>query len=108
MYTISMDSKENAVALNTIKVNGLTYLTTSVTGTGTTIAGTPTETSIGKWGGESYAYFDGDIAEILLYNSVLTSGEITQVETYLNTKYAAYSPPTGIGTFIIGSTFIVG
>ena len=87
---ISMDSKENAVALNTIKVNGTTYSVNDVTGTGTTIEGTPTATSIGKWGDESYGYFDGDIAEILLYNSVLTASEIESVETYLNAKYAAY------------------
>lgn len=102
---ISMDSKENAVALNTIKVNGTTYSVSDVVGTATIIAGTPTATSIGKWGAESYGYFDGDIAEILLYNSVLTSGEITQVETYLNTKYAAYSPSIGAFSSAFSSAF---
>jgi len=97
---ISMDSKENAVASNTIKVNGTTYSARTIAGSATTIAGTPTATSIGKWGGESYGYFDGDIAETLLYNSVLTASEIESVETYLNAKYAAYSPP---GAFIIAT-----
>jgi len=87
---ISMDSKENAVALNTIKVNGTTYSVSDVIGTGTTIAGAPTETSIGKWGGESYGYFDGKIAEILIFDSVLSTDDIASMETYLNTKYAAY------------------
>lgn len=34
--------------------------------------------------------FDGKIAEIVIYNRVLTEGERQQVEAYLNTKYAIY------------------
>ena len=34
--------------------------------------------------------FDGKIAEIVIYNRVLTTGERQQVESYLNSKYAIY------------------
>lgn len=32
-------------------------------------------------------YFTGDIAEVLIYNRVLTSGELSQVENYLGVKW---------------------
>jgi hypothetical protein len=35
-------------------------------------------------------YFNGDVAEIIMYNRAVTSTERQQVEAYLNTKYAIY------------------
>ena len=46
-------------------------------------------------------YYDGDIAEIIIYNSVLSGTQIDQVESYLMTKYAIVSGmPTSIPLFI--------
>lgn len=36
------------------------------------------------------ALFNGDHAEILVYNALLSAGEISQVESYLNDKWAVY------------------
>jgi hypothetical protein len=35
-------------------------------------------------------YFNGDVAEIIMYNRAVTSTERQQIEAYLNTKYAIY------------------
>ena len=47
---------------------------------------------VGNWfrGGRCY---NGDIAELLIFNRALTESERTSVETYLNTKYAVVAPP---------------
>ena len=34
--------------------------------------------------------FDGDIAEILIFNGTLTTTEHTKIKTYLNGKYSVY------------------
>lgn len=36
------------------------------------------------------AFFNGDIAEILIYNSVLSTAQLQQVQTYLNQKWGAF------------------
>lgn len=36
-------------------------------------------------------YFNGDIAEVIIYNKVLTSQEREEVEGYLNTRYSVYN-----------------
>lgn len=41
-------------------------------------------------GGNQYRPLNGDIAEVLLYNSVLSIAERQAVERYLNSKYAVY------------------
>lgn len=57
-------------------------------GTGTTLAGTGATQFVGA---DSAAGTDllnsASLAEIIIYNRVLTAGEITSVETYLNTKW---------------------
>jgi hypothetical protein len=35
-------------------------------------------------------YLNGKVAEVVIYNRVLTTPERQQVEAYLNTKYAIY------------------
>ena len=47
--------------------------------------------------GNSSNFFKGDIAEIIIYNRVLTSSEQQQVENYLMDKYA---PPINLGADI--------
>ena len=86
-------------ASSSISVNG-------VTTTGT-LNVTPTITQDLILGGDNVSTLrlDVDMAEILIYNAVLTSGEITQVETYLNTKYAAYSPPIGAFSSAFSNAF---
>lgn len=49
-------------------------------------------TYLGSSGGAS---LDGDVAEIIIYDSVLSSGDRTDVESYLNTKYFGSPPPSG-------------
>lgn len=46
------------------------------------------ETSLGFNAEFTGGFFNGDMAEIIIYNRVLTSGEKTIVETYLNGRYA--------------------
>jgi hypothetical protein len=38
-------------------------------------------------------YYNGDIAEVLVYNQALSDAERQQVETYLSAKYAIVQPP---------------
>lgn len=40
--------------------------------------------------GRAYQYYQGYIAAIIVYNRVLSGSEITQVETYLNSKYSLF------------------
>lgn len=47
---------------------------------------------IGEWdsSGSIYGGLNGDIAEIIVFNSTLSNAERQAVETYLNSKYAVY------------------
>lgn len=45
---------------------------------------------LGQYNFEADKYLDGKIAEILIYNKILTGTEINNVNGYLNTKYAIY------------------
>ncbi len=40
-------------------------------------------------------WYDGDIAEVLVYNAQLTPAQMRQVSSYLNAKYAVYEPVSG-------------
>ena len=55
---------------------------------------TPAETQIG---GGSYGtrYFDGDIAEVLVYDTVLTTAQRNLVEKYLSNKWLGTQYPVG-------------
>ena len=44
----------------------------------------------------------GNLAELIVYNQPLTAAEVTQVETYLNNKYA---PVVNLGTDIVSANF---
>lgn len=55
-----------------------------------------TDSNAIRIGGSSGSYnnLDGYVFEILIYNRILTAGEISAVETYLETKYTPYVPQT--------------
>ncbi|MBK8658849.1 MAG: PKD domain-containing protein [Bacteroidetes bacterium] len=44
--------------------------------------------------GQGYGYYNGEIAEVIVYKKALSGAERTQVENYLYTKYA---PPVSLG-----------
>lgn len=48
---------------------------------------TATETILGENPANSSNFLNGTLAELIVYNRVLTGPEITTVETYLNTRY---------------------
>jgi hypothetical protein len=45
------------------------------------------ESSIGNRAGPPDGWFNGTLVELIIYNRVLSGGEITTVETYLNARY---------------------
>jgi hypothetical protein len=67
----------------TVIHNGTTD-TASETGT---IFNTPSDLYVGSFGSEALPRWDGNIAEILVYNRTLSAGERTEVEAYLSTKW---------------------
>lgn len=73
------------------------------TGTVTSAAGASTVNSsflvLGKNYQPAHYFFDGDVAEILMYDRTLTSLEMDSVTSYLDTKYAL-----GLGTIPEPST----
>ena len=77
-------------ALTSLNLNG-DDLEVNVGGNGaTSVAGTKYNFSIGQGGQYGGLRFNGKIAEILIFNSVLSTDNITNMETYLNDKYATY------------------
>lgn len=83
-------------ATATTRFNGLSK-STSTTGN----LGFSGSLTIGSLSDPSF-YYDGDIAEIIIYNTVLDDTQIGQVESYLMTKYGIVSnmPSTTIPLFV--------
>jgi hypothetical protein len=50
--------------------------------------------------------FDGKMQESIIWTGDKTSVK-SQIESNINTYYSIYSPPSGIGTWTIGTTFII-
>ena len=88
-----------------VSYTGSFIMTSSVLGSSSSIfvnGATPTGSSVANGslsqaannnyviGYETYWWFNGDISEILIYNSALTTTQRQAVETYLNTKWALY------------------
>ncbi len=75
-------------AANTLRVNAANQALTN--------AGTPGMTNPGGAGkisvfaSQAGIFWAGDIYEIRLYNRVLSAAEITQIESYVNERYALY------------------
>ena len=51
-------------------------------------------------------YLNGYVSEFIYYTAD-KSAEISAIESNINTYYSIYSPPSGIGTWAIGTTFII-
>lgn len=76
-----------AAALS-IWINGIAGQSLAIPGTpGLSSATDSLGAAVGFNGGISSQFFNGDIAEIVVYNRALTSAERLQVEGYLATKY---------------------
>lgn len=106
LYT--QNSAGNLIVNNTPTVLSMT---SSVTGSGTTlelfknnsapatnviganitsVAAVNRNFAVGRLGDYNGSYLQGDIYEILIYNSALTTTQRQQVESYLNTKWKVY------------------
>jgi hypothetical protein len=78
------------------RLNGLTIFTTTQSSFGYCgTVDTGTGRGIRLLGGGNYL-FNGDIAEILTFNRILTSDERTAVESYLNVRYGIGGDPVVI------------
>ena len=87
----------------TVKGNGGAN-TTNLVDEGYTLGGQ-------NFGGGSLGYLTGDIAELIMYDRVLTAGELNTVGYYLEDKYAldtAYVPePTTMALLGLGSLVLI-
>lgn len=59
-------------------------------GTGNAGANNATATSIGAFNAGAAAWFAGDVAEVLVYNSALSDANRQSVETYLNGRWGVF------------------
>lgn len=84
--TRSGGTSGNGGTLSLKMSNGPVSLTAS--GTQTWTSGTSTGFFLGKHYSGGPTLLKGDVAELIVYNRVLTSGELAQMEDYLQTKYA--------------------
>lgn len=82
--TFEIATLKRASGTSTLGVNGASQSLTNSTAAPTTPI---TSASVMS---RTSQYADCDIAEILLYDAALTAAQITQVETYLNTRWAAF------------------
>jgi hypothetical protein len=66
------------------------YLNGKLQGTG--VAGFPATFSLGGLGGFSSEPINGDLAELLIFNRVLSANELSNVQRYVADKYSLYHP----------------
>ncbi len=85
--TRSGGTSGNGGTLNLKMDAGLTSALTA-TGTQTWTSGTTSGYYLARHNGGGPTQLKGDIAEVIVYDRVLTTGELTQMEGYLKTKYA--------------------
>jgi len=96
-----------------VNLNAVTQTLGSFAGSNVTSDTGGTGTAIGVRGDHATWPFNGDICEILIYDSVLSSGDLQQVRAYLQTKYAislgitalSISPPSPIVATGASQTF---
>ncbi len=96
-----------------VNLNAVTQTLGSFAGSNVTSDTGGTGTAIGVRGNHATWPFNGDICEILIYDSVLSSGDLQQVRAYLQTKYAislgitalSISPPSPIVATGASQTF---
>ena len=87
--TMRLVANYNAATIS-LAVNGTAAGSSSWLTTGRTSDTDSTSIRLGNTAGG--LGLDGDIFEVLIYNRVLTAGEITTVESYLQAKYTPSSP----------------
>jgi hypothetical protein len=75
-----------AARINGVSLGTASTVSLAINTAGLASIGTYTAVPINKYN------FAGDIAEILVYTRVLSSGEIDAVQRYLSTKYAIALP----------------
>ena len=75
---------KNFTSLNTSSINNIPSI----------IPNSSATLKIAKWGGIVTRYYQGDIGEILIYNTELPTVQKTLVDNYLRYKYA---PPVSLG-----------
>ena len=93
--TMRLVANYNAATIS-LAVNGTAAGSSSWLTTGRTSDTDSTSIRLGNTAGG--LGLDGDIFEVLIYNRVLTAGEITTVESYLQAKYTPSSPAAGQAT----------
>jgi len=106
----SINSNTNIHAYSVSSVDEMSwswYLNGKATGAVGEVAGTPVAYSVGTYVGASGAgwgeYWNGDIAEIIVYNSVLNANQIGQVNGYLGEKYGIAVPePSSLILLTVG------
>jgi hypothetical protein len=81
----------------TSRINGVVQYTTSSNTVGFTSASV-----IGSSGSPYEGSFQGDIAEIIIYDHVLSQAERDAVEYYIGTKYPVLASPPAIPTMLRG------
>jgi len=84
-------------------VNGSAYTNTPWTGTAVSNGGTAYAFALGQCGAYASRFLNGNIAEVIIYNTALTNTQIEQVQAYLNTKYN-FTPATVTGVADTGGT----
>jgi photosystem II stability/assembly factor-like uncharacterized protein len=72
---------------DSLYVNGMQVV--NATGKLATIARCQNVAMIGRGGAPTISYFNGNIAEIMVYNRALTAAELATVDAYLTEKYFA-------------------
>jgi hypothetical protein len=75
---------KNSVSLNTALVGSIP----------SSLPNSAASLKVGKYGGTATRYYDGDITEVLIYNTSLTNSSQKLIENYLRFKYA---PPVNLG-----------
>lgn len=102
----SVDTKTNVhayVIAGTDETSWSWYKNGVKTGAAAETAGTPLAYNSGTyvgWSGLGLEAWNGDIAELLVYQGALTESQIGQVNTYLQNKYVATPEPCSIVLFI--------
>lgn len=88
-----------SVNVNRIKFykNGDSLSTSPVGAISSSLQNSSATLKIGMFGGSLLRYYNGDIAEIIIYDTTLTTTQRQQVEKYLSDKYA---PPVNLGADI--------
>lgn len=88
-YQVSFDKALAGLAQIAIRVNGVSITNSNGTVTGTEITNNLGNSpfTIGGAPGTSALHFNGDIAEIIVYNKILTATERNAMNSYLSKKY---------------------